>query len=128
VEPRKLGRVYVEVGFILRRNPDTVRGPDVAFVRADRIPPQGEPRGFWEIAPDLAVEVISPTNTPSEVQAKIREWIEAGTREVWVVYPETRAVHRVRSLLERQELSEADTLDGGNLIPGFTCSVGELFD
>src|SRR5919109_1548043 len=88
IRAHRLGRLYVEVGFILRRNPDTVRAPDLAFVRADRLPPGGEPRGFWEIAPDLAVEIVSPSNTPAEVQVKIREWIEAGTREVWVVYPE----------------------------------------
>ena len=63
-----------------RRNPDAVRAPDVAFISAERIPPDGLPTHFWELAPDLVVEIISPSNTPAEVQAKVREWLEAGVR------------------------------------------------
>jgi Uma2 family endonuclease len=127
VRPRKLGLVSVEVGFILRRNPDTVRAPDVAFVRAERVPAGGPPESFWEIAPDLVVEVISPSNTAAEVQAKVREWIEAGVRMVWLIYPRSRSVVQVDSLLHRVELQETDTLEGGSVLPGFSCSVAELF-
>ena len=126
--PRGLGMVFVEVGFILRRNPDTVRAPDAAFVRAGRIPPGGPPNTFWEIAPDIAVEVISPGDRPAEVQAKIREWVEAGTPAVIVVYPEGRRVTLVRSLLEREELDENDVIEGLDALPGFSGRVADLFE
>jgi Uma2 family endonuclease len=122
-----LGELYTELGCILARNPDRVRAPDVAFIRMERIPPEGEPRGFWEIAPDLVVEVVSPNDTPAEIQLKVREWIEAGVRLVWVVYPDTRTVSVVRSLLDREELTSDDTLDGGEVLPGFSCRVAEVF-
>jgi len=126
--PRGLGSVSTEVGFILRRNPDLLRGPDVALVRAERVPPGGPPATFWALAPDLAVEVISPEDRPAEIQAKVREYLEAGTRLVWLVYPATRTVVVIRSLLEREELVEADTLDGGEVLPGFSCRVAEIFE
>jgi len=98
-----LGHVYTEVGFILRRNPDRLRAPDIAFVRKDRIPPEGKPsQGFWEFVPDLVVEVISPGDAPGEVQLKIREWIEAGVRLLWAVYPDTWTITVMRSLLDRR--------------------------
>ena len=124
----RLGRLYTELGCILRRNPDRVRAPDLAFVRRERIPAEGEPRGFWEIAPDLVVEVISPNDTPAEIQLKVREWIEAGVRLVWVVYPDSRTMTVVRSLLDREELAADDILDGGDVLPGFACRVADLFE
>ncbi len=123
-----LGHLYAELGCILRRNPDLVRAPDLAFFRSDRIPRGGEPRGFWEIAPDLVVEVISPNDTPGEIQSKVREWIEAGVRLVWVVYPDSRTVRVIRSLLDREELGADDTLGGGEVLPAFSCRVAELFE
>src|SRR5205807_4190515 len=80
VKPRGLGRVVGEMGFVLRRDPDTVRAPDVAFIRAEHIPPTGLGRGFWDGSPDLVIEVISPSNTASEMQGKLRDWIEGGAR------------------------------------------------
>lgn len=125
----RLGRVYAGVGFILRRNPDRVRAPNLAFVRAYRIPPEGEPElGFWEIVPDLVAEVVSPGDTPAEVQLKVREWIEAGVRLVWVVYPDSWTVTVVRSLLDREELTADDILDGDDVLHGFSCRVGEIFE
>lgn len=130
VAPWGLGEVLTgNPGFILRRNPDTVRAPDVAFIRAGRFPAGRLPRrGFAEIAPDLVVEVISPSDTPAEVQAKVRDWIEAWVRIVWVMYPEQRTVHVIRSLQERLILDESAVLDGGDVVPGFSCRVAELFD
>ena len=125
-EAHGLGRVYTEVGFILQRGPDRVRAPDLAFIHADRIPPEGEPPGFWEIAPDLVVEVVSPNDTPGELQTKVREWLEAGVHLVWLVYPSSRTVTVVRSLLDRRELSADDTLGGEDVLPGFSCRVDEL--
>ena len=127
-ESGRLGRVYTELGFNLRRAPDCVRAPDLAFVRMDRIPPEGEPEGFWEIAPDLVVEVVSPNDTRGEMQLKVREWIEAGVRLVWVVFPRSRTVSVIRSLLDREDLGADDTLDGEGVVPGFSCLVGELFE
>jgi len=121
------GRVVGELGCIIRRNPDAVRAPDVAFILRERIPSSGLPRAFWEGGPDLAVEIISPHDRPGEVQTKIREWIEAGSRQVWVLYPETKTIHVVRSLQDRVTLGGDETLDGGDAVPGFSCRVSELF-
>lgn len=128
VRARALGRVMAEAGFVIRRDPDTVRAPDVAFVRAERIPPAGLPRRFWELAPDLVVEVISPSDTPAEVEAKLRDWLEAGARLVWLVYPDNRTVQVVRSLRDRERLDSDALLDGGDVVPGFSCRVAELFE
>ncbi len=127
VRPLGLGRVLTEAGFIIRRNPDAVRAPDVAFIPAERIPPEGLPRRYWEIAPDLVVEVVSPSDTPAEVLGKVREWIEAGVRLVWVVYPVTRTIQVVRSLQDLVALGIGDTLDAGDVVPGFSCPVAEIF-
>ncbi len=127
VRAQRLGIVFSEAGFILRRGPDTVRAPDVAFIRADRVPPTGPPKTFWETAPDLIVEVISPSDAPAEVQDKIHNWIEAGVRLAWIVYPATHRVVVVRSLQEREELTDEDVLSGDTVVPGFTCPVHEIF-
>lgn len=125
--PLDLGYVLTDPGVILRRNPDAVRAPDVAFIRAGRIPPEGMPKAFSDIVPDLIVEVVSPGDTAAEVQAKVREWLEAGARLVWVVYPNDRTVNVIRSLQDREVLAATDTLDGGDVLPGFACSVAEMF-
>jgi Uma2 family endonuclease len=127
-EAMGLGRVFGEGGFILRRGPDTVRAPDVSFFSAGRELPSGIRPAFWGVAPDLLVEVISPWNTAAEIQSKVREWLEFGVREVWVIYPDTRTVQVIRSFQERVTLSEDDTLGGGEVLPGFSRSVFELFD
>lgn len=121
-----LGILLTEVGFVLRRDPDTVRAPDAAFIRADRV--SGRlPKTFWEGAPDLAVEVVSPGDRPGEIQAKIREWIGAGARLVWVLYPDSPSIHIIRSLTDRWTLGPEDALDGGDVLPGFSCQVSDLF-
>jgi Uma2 family endonuclease len=125
--PLGLGRVLVECGVILRRNPDTVRAADVSFVKSERIPTGGLPETFWDVVPDIAVEIVSPTNTTSEMQSKIRDWIDSGVSLVWVIHPRDRTVTVVRSLLDREELTEDDNLDGGSILPGFTCRVADLF-
>jgi Uma2 family endonuclease len=127
-EESGVGYVIGAIGFILRRNPDLVRAPDVGFVRREHVPSTGFPKAFWEGAPDLAVEVVSPGDRPGEIQTKIREWLEAGSRQVWCVYPDTHTVQVVRSLQDRVTLKADDTLDGGDAVPGFSCRVSELFD
>lgn len=123
-----LGEVYAaETGFKLKTNPDTVRAPDVSFIRQERVEEVGEAEGFWPGAPDLAVEVNSPGDTVGEVEEKVQEWLSAGARLVWVVSPKLRAITVYRSLTDIVTLTEKDTLDGGEVVPGFQFPVAELF-
>jgi Uma2 family endonuclease len=128
VRANGLGVVFgAETGFILARDPDTVRAPDLAFVRQERIPPTGVPRGFFPGAPDLAVEVVSPSDIFTEVEDKVQEWVEAGCRLVWVINPRRRRVTAYRSLTDIVVLTVADALDGHDVLPGFRCPVADLF-
>lgn len=123
----QLGEVFdSSTGFILRRDPDVLRGPDVSFVAAARLPTTLG-RGFLELAPDLAVEVLSPSNTVAEMNRKLADYFGAGTRLVWIVDPETRsvAVHAAGAL--PTWLGEADMLDGGAVLPGLAVRVATLF-
>ena len=128
VEAHALGVVLTgEPGFIIGRDPDTLRAPDVAFVRAERDEP--ELRGFFPGAPDLAVEVVSPEDRQQDVESKADQWLEAGSAAVWVIWPATRSVTVHRRAGERPEiLHEGDTLAGESLIPGFACPIDKLFD
>ena len=128
VEENSLGEVYAaETGFLLRRDPDTVRAPDVAFVAVDRLPPSSG-GGFAELAPDLVVEVVSPSDRASEVASKAAMWLDAGVRLVWVVDPQARlsAVHHPGGLVT--VLREDGTLDGEDVLPGFRLPLAPLFD
>jgi Uma2 family endonuclease len=128
VRAKKLGRVLgAETGFKLAKNPDTVRGADISFITAARLPARGRPVGFWDGAPDLAVEVISPTDTLKEVEEKAGDYVAAGTRLVWVVNPRTRTITIYRGGAEPVVLREADSLDGEDVVPGFKCGVSEVF-
>ncbi len=105
-----------------------MRGPDVAFVSRERLPERAyEEPGFWHLAPDLAVEVISPSNTAAEIHEKVREYLDAGTSLVWVVDPRTRTVAVHRSPGETTVLREGDDVDGGDVLPAFSAAVSELF-
>ncbi len=125
----RLGATFgAETGFVLSRNPDTVRAPDAAFVAAARLPAGDLPDGYFPGAPDLAVEVISPSEAAADVQRKVVEYFEAGARLVWVVFPDTRQVVVFRSARESLALSADEALDGGDVVPGFTCRVSDLFE
>ncbi|HYN88722.1 MAG TPA: Uma2 family endonuclease [Ardenticatenaceae bacterium] len=121
------GYTDVESGFVLNRNPDTVRGPDVAYVSQERVPATGVPMGYWPIAPDLAVEVVSPDETADEVRDKVRDYLSAGTRLVLVLYPRTREIiaHTPDGLARTS--GPGDVFEHPDVLPGFTCPVGELF-
>lgn len=121
------GCVGVESGFILARDPDTVRGPDVFYVSADRIPKTGIPEAFWNLAPDLAVEVISPDETANEILEKIADFHAAGTSRVWVVYPRRREVVIHHPDGSARTVGGNDVLEDQEILPGFTCRVAELF-
>ncbi len=116
-----------ETGFKIASDPDTVRAPDLAFVSRERIPEGGVPKKFWALAPDLAVEVVSPGDTFSEVEEKVEGWLAAGARAVWVFDPKRRCATLYRSMTDVTRLSEGDELDGGEVIPGFRCKVSEIF-
>jgi Uma2 family endonuclease len=123
----QIGKVFAnDTGFLLTRNPDTVRGPDIAFVRKERL--TNLPReGFFPGAPDLAVEVVSPNDLAQDVERKVQEYLSAGTAMVWVMYPETKDVTIYRPGGQARVLSEKDALDGADVLPGFACKVAELF-
>jgi Uma2 family endonuclease len=121
------GYVGVEAGYVLGHDPDTVRGPDVSYVRADRISPSGIPEAFWPFAPDLAVEIVSPSETAEEVRGKVHDFLAGGTLLVWVVYPRAREVvaHTADGLA--RTYGEADVLENSEVLPGFSCPVADLF-
>lgn len=127
VRSNKLGKVFAaETGFVLGRNPDTVRAPDAAFVKSDRtksIPKEG----FFPGPPDLAVEVLSPGDAAGEVLEKVNDWLTAGTVEVWIVDPirKTIAIHDKHHA--PRTLKESDDLTCDSLLPGFNVSVAEVF-
>jgi Uma2 family endonuclease len=126
VEGTGAGQLFAaETGFTLARGPDTVRAPDIAFVRRDRLPDPAT-RGFPDLAPDLVVEVLSPDDRPGEVLAKIADWLSAGTRLVWVIDPQRR-VARVYRLDGSEALVAAkDALDGEDVLPGFSCPLASV--
>src|ERR1700674_1115764 len=131
VYPRNLGALFTEgTPFLLERGPDTVLCPDVAFVARERLPPGGLAGRFMELAPDLAIEVLSPGDRPAEVRAKAAAYLRLGVRAVWVLDPRVRAV-RTRACVGRRiietTLTEGDTLDGGEVLPGFRVPVAFLF-
>lgn len=121
------GKVVVESGFMLGRDPDTVRGPDVAYVSAERLPLPDQRARYFEGAPDLAVEVVSPNDTVAEVLEKVQEYLSAGTRLVWVAEERTRTVTAYRPDGSAQVFHESETLTGEDVLPGFTLVVRDIF-
>jgi Uma2 family endonuclease len=128
VRARRLGRVYTaEGGFVLFPDRATVRAPDVAFVRADRVPHGEARKHFSRLAPDLVVEVLSPSDRPSEVVAKIEMYQEAGVPLIWLVDPDQRTVTVIATGKMTEILKADDTLEGGDVLPGFRVPVAEIF-
>jgi Uma2 family endonuclease len=128
IQMHRLGKLFMaETGFLLSRDPDTVRAPDIAFIHKDHLPPYLPEDAFWPGAPDLAVEVVSPGDTYREVDEKAKVWLSAGTRLVWVVNPLLRTVSVYRSVGDIATLTEKDALTGEDVLPGFGCRVSEIF-
>jgi Uma2 family endonuclease len=128
VKAHNLGIVYAaETGFRLATDPDTVRAPDVAFVSRERVEAVGEVEGYWPEAPDLAVEVISPNDSHVEVEEKILDWLEAGTKMVLAVNPRGCSVTLYRSQSDITILTGTNVLDGGDVVPGFQLTLQEIF-
>lgn len=127
VSQHRLGVITgAETGFLIRQDPDTVRAPDVAFVRTERVPAT-PPRAFFPGAPDLAIEVVSPNDRASQLIAKVQDWLDAGCQAVWVVDPGTRSITFYRSRSQASVLSTSDTLTGGEVVPGFSVPVQDIF-
>ena len=125
-EEHQAGAVMTETGFVLATGPDTVRAPDISFVRRDRIPGSGLPTSFWRGAPDLAVEVLSHEDRPLDVAAKVREYLTHGVALVWVVEPASRTV-TVHSAAAPMTLASNHLLEGAIFLTGFAAPVSSIF-
>jgi Uma2 family endonuclease len=125
VKTRGLGRVYAgDTGF--RLSDDTVRSPDVAFVRKERVT-ELRSLGFAKGAPDLAVEILSPSNSFRQMTRKVRQYFAAGCHTVWVVHPDRKEVEVFEATGADRTLTSEDILEAPDLLPGFSLSVAELF-
>lgn len=124
---RNLGRVVGEVGILVDQDPDTVLAPDVAFVRTDRLRLQRPKQGFLRDVPDLVIEILSPRDRTSQSLEKVRKYLDAGVPVVWVIDPQRQRVMVWKSDQTVQELKPGETLDGGDVLPGFELAVAELF-
>jgi Uma2 family endonuclease len=125
LEQHPIGGVYISNTTFLIGNND--RMPDVSFVSAERFPPEGEPSGKWEIAPDLAVEVVSPTDIWDKVNDKVKEYFAAGVRQVWLVSQPLQQVFVYDSPTQISVVTKEGTLTSETLLPGFRCRVADLF-
>jgi len=122
------GVVYAaETGFVLARDPDVLLAPDVAFVRQGRLPHDDELDGFLEIAPDLVVEIVSPSDRLRDVSDKVMEYLNAGVGLVWVVEPRRKLVNVYLPDRTSRILTGDDELDGGDVLPGFRLALPEIF-
>lgn len=130
VRDRDLGLTFTDgTGYILRRHPDLMRVPDVSFLAWNRIPEGGvSTEGYLPVAPDLAVEIVSPGDQADVVHDKVSEYLEAGVRLVWVLWPKRRSVTVHKPGGVARELGPDEELDGGEVLPGFSVRVSKLFD
>ena len=128
VEEHQLGIVCAaETGFLLKRSPDTVRAPDLAFVTQARVDQMGVVKGYWPGCPDLVAEVVSPSDTYSEVQAKALAWIDAGCKVVWIVDPKQKHVTEFRSETNIRVFTMKDRLAASDVFGDWSIAVGKLF-
>ncbi len=129
VRPRRLGRVSgSDSGVLLERDPDTVREPDMLYISAETLPLDVRVTKYYEVVPDLIVEIKSPSESRDAFTDKLRMWLSYGVRVAWGVFPETRTVEIHVAGATTTVLTDADTLDGGEVLPGFTCAVSGIFE
>ena len=128
IDQHKLGGAVfaAETGFRIGQNPDTVRAPDAAYVSEPRLA-QARVADYPDLAPDLVVEVVSPSDTATEIHARVEDWLQAGTQLVWVFYPASRSAVMYRPDGEARVLHAADTLRGEPILPGFSCLLADIF-
>jgi Uma2 family endonuclease len=125
VEQHELGTLTSnDTGFVTERGPDSVRGPDIAYWSREKLPVV--PVGYIEVAPNLLVEVLSPSNTSRQIRAKLKEYFAKGVQIVWVIAPEDRTLTIYRTPDEGRLLDESATATGEDVLPGFTCRVSDL--
>jgi Uma2 family endonuclease len=128
VKAKKLGKTYAaETGFLIERDPDTVRGADVGFIRAERLAGITNPKKHIPFAPDLTVEVLSPNDQPEAVEEKVQEWLAAGSVAVWVADPATKTVTVFRPGASPLRLTENQEISAEDILPGFRCLVALFF-
>ncbi len=128
IMPRQLGTlVGSDTGIWLEHDPDTVREPDIAYISAEKMPLDANIPGYSEVVPDLVVEVRSPNNSLREVHEKALMWLDFGVRIVWAAYPDTRTVDVYAADGPILTLTEDDSLDGGDVLPDFSCPVRDIF-
>lgn len=126
--PHAKGRGFVTIAQAGFRMADgNIRCPDVSFTRKERLPDGKPPKGFAELAPDLAVEIISPNEDAADVFRKLGEYFASGSQQVWLLQPETQRVTVYRSLMDAKTYGPDDTLTAGDLLPGFNTTVSDLF-
>jgi Uma2 family endonuclease len=127
VDEHKLGYVTAaETGYILTENPLTVRAPDVGFIARSRMPSPIPPR-YIPLAPDLAVEVVSPGDSAREIQDKALDYLRAGTSLIWIIYPESQTANSFGLEGSAQPIESEGTLDGGEVLPGFHLPLRDVF-
>jgi Uma2 family endonuclease len=126
-EAQGTGEVFGEAGYVLARDPDTVRGPDLSFVSRERLTGFDDAR-FFSGAPDLAVEILSPSNRRGEMHAKVADYLAAGARMVWVVDPKRKSVTTYRTLLAPRRLELQDALNGEDVLPGLVIPLETIFE
>ncbi len=122
-----LGELYSDAGFQLTWNPDTVVGPDIAFISKKRLKEVAEVEGYWQGAPDLAIEVYSPGYRPGKINERISRLFNAGTKQVWIVHLKHSTVTIYRSVSDATTFSGSDYLESPDLFPGFRISVDRIF-
>jgi Uma2 family endonuclease len=121
-----LGEIVIgDTGFHIAHDPDTVRGPDIAFITTARAPAP-DTQGFPAMAPDLVVEVLSPHDRPGETLGRVGDWLEAGARLVWVIAPAQRRARVYRGDGTGADIREGERLDGEDVLPGFTCPLAAV--
>jgi Uma2 family endonuclease len=125
LEQSQAGIAGTDGGFILGRNPDRVRGPDVWFIRSERIPEFSE--GFWEVAPDVVIEIISSSDTAEVLKEKLQDYFHAGTKLIWLLYPKFKQVE-AHTPDGKMKIFEAEDGLETNIMPGFSCKVAEFFN
>jgi Uma2 family endonuclease len=120
------GEVFLEAGYLLSRGPLTVRQPDVSALSKERIEATA-PDDYFEGAPEMAVEIVSPSHSAQDLEIKVEQYLQSGARQVWVLYPKTKRLHLFRPNSQVTVLDETQTLDAGELLPGFSVKVADLF-
>jgi Uma2 family endonuclease len=126
VEKQELGEVHTELGHLLTNDPPTVRVPDLSFLSRERV--GRTPRDEWvRGAPELAVEVVSPSESAEDLNQKVMQYLAAGAQAVWVIYPKTKVVQVYRPGMRPEVLESSQLLEEPRLFPGWSIAVGDLF-